>query len=563
MPETAPGFDLVVEPWIPVLDQTGQVRERSIVEVLAEAPTIVELRGEVPTQEFTLLRLLLAILHRALHDRETGISGPCSVGEWAELRDDWPSVVAVVSEYLQEHRERFDLFHPRTPFFQVADLHTAKDEAAGLHKLIIDVPSGAPFLTTRLGRGLERISAAEAARWLVHVHAFDPSGIRSGAVGDTRVKGGKGYPIGPGWAGQLGGVHLLGSSLLDTLLLNLVVPDEVMVEARPHDLPPWERPPHGPQAEERPPHVNVPTGPVDLYTWQARRVRLIGDRSGVTGLVLANGDRMEPQNRQAVEPMTVWRYSEPQTKKFHQDTYMPRLHDPHRVLWRGLASLLPMAAGPPGDRSGPPRWLAPTVVRWAGAQRVASILRRDGIGPVRLRAVGLVYGSNNSVVDEMVDDRLVLPLALLEDHDGRLTDLATHEVQVTETAVNALRDLAARLALAAGGDPKSLDGPRDRAAELAYAELDLPFRNWLASLTAEESSEDAARRWRRVARPIVRDAATTLVDGCGPAAWAGRIIAIQGKKKVLMDAGLAARWFETALSKTLPYDSPTLEAGQP
>ena len=34
---------------------------------------------------------------------------------------------------------------------------------------------------------LTQISPAEAARWLVNVHAFDPSGIKSGAVGDATV----------------------------------------------------------------------------------------------------------------------------------------------------------------------------------------------------------------------------------------------------------------------------------------------------------------------------------------------------------------------------------------
>ena len=67
-----------------------------------------------------------------------------------------------------------------------------------------------PFDRAVAVEGLERISWAEAARWLVHVHAFDPSGIRSGAVGDPSVKGGKGYPIGPGWTGQVGVVIVEG-----------------------------------------------------------------------------------------------------------------------------------------------------------------------------------------------------------------------------------------------------------------------------------------------------------------------------------------------------------------
>lgn len=558
MRDAQSGFDLVTQPWIPVLDQDGVVHERSILQALTDAPSGVEILGEVPTQSFAILRLLLAILHRALRDETFDISGPGSLQEWAEARQLWPDIVAGVDGYLAEYRERFDLFHPETPFFQVAGLRTAKHEVSGLEKLIVDVPNGAPFFTTRIRRGVERISAAEAARWLVHVHAFDPSGIRSGAVGDGRVKGGKGYPIGPGWAGQLGGVHLVGPTLLDTLLLNLIVPSAVKQAPAVHDLPPWERPPLGAGVQERPPDQAMPSGPVDLYTWQTRRVRLEGGPDGVTALVLANGDPMTPQNRHLVEPMSSWRHSEPQSKKFGQPTYMPQLHDSGRVVWRGLKSLLAAAVVPRSGDGQPARWLKPDIVRWA--EVIAPLLREDGIAPVRVRAVGLVYGSNNSVVDELIDDRLELPLALLEDDTGQLAQLAVDAVDATERAVLVLRDLAARLAQAAGADPKTVDGPRDRAAERAYADLDAPFRTWLASLTREIPLEEAAGRWRVTARQILHSAGRELVDTASPCAWVGRIVKNLGGKAALLDAGLAWRWFGAGLDRVLPNGSRTSEA---
>src|SRR5699024_2697574 len=69
------------------------------------------------------------------------------------------------------------------------------------------------------------IPPGEAARWLVHCMAFDISGIKSGAVGDPRVKGGKGYPIGIGWSGWLGGLYFEGDTLFQTLMLNTVLSD--------------------------------------------------------------------------------------------------------------------------------------------------------------------------------------------------------------------------------------------------------------------------------------------------------------------------------------------------
>src|SRR5690606_36414242 len=310
----------------------------------------------------------------------------------------------------------------------VADLRSAKNETSGLEKLIIDVPNGAPFFTTRIGSGLNRISFPEAARWLVHVHAFDPSGIKTGAVGDPRVKGGRGYPIGVGWAGLLGGVSAIGATLTETWQLNLIAPTLVDISSGPDDYPPWERP----QLTEK---VEVggtrpePAGMVDLYTWQSRRVRLVADTDGVTGVVLAQGDPMSPQNRHGTEPMTSWRYSDPQTKKLGRDVYMPNEHDPERSIWRGLAALLPYAEAETTSKGAPPR-LSPALVRWLS--KIGDAGAADGQRVVRLRATGMTYGPQSATAEAMVDDMLALPLSLLGQDAAELETVVVDQVRCTE-----------------------------------------------------------------------------------------------------------------------------------
>ena len=128
-------------------------------------------------------------------------------------------------------------------------IHTASGKTSGLKSLIIDVPNGALFFITRIARGLESVTWAEAARWLVHVHAFDPAGIRSGAVGDPLAKQGRSFPIGTGWTGQIGTVTVMGENLERTLLLNTVVCEDLdgLNGVDPaSDLAPWEREPDGP-----------------------------------------------------------------------------------------------------------------------------------------------------------------------------------------------------------------------------------------------------------------------------------------------------------------------------
>jgi CRISPR system Cascade subunit CasA len=270
--------------------------------------------------------------------------------------------------------------------------------------------------------------------------------------------------------------------------------------------------------------------------------------------VLSNGDKLEPQNRHDTEPMCAWRYSDAQTKKLGGTTYMPRLHDPTRAFWRGLEALLPKATVA-RTGTGPRAVLSPRLLGWA--EQVASRVERGSDPTMQVRAVGLVLGSNNSVVTELVDDRLDLPISVLSDPDGRLSQAAVDTVRDCETAVNALRDLATRLALAGGADPRANDGPKARAAERAYAELDAPFRAWLAQLEDADGLDDAIPRWRVQARRILWGLGQQLVAESGPASWAGRLLDVSakaggGKRRILLDAGLANRWFSRDLDKVFP-----------
>ena len=112
--------------------------------------------GEVPTQTFALMRLLLAVLHRA-------VDGPGDSRDWAALWRATTLPVAPVADYLGAFCGRFGLLHPATPFYQVADLRTANNEVFGLERLIADMPTGEPLFTTRLKAGIDKISFAEAA----------------------------------------------------------------------------------------------------------------------------------------------------------------------------------------------------------------------------------------------------------------------------------------------------------------------------------------------------------------------------------------------------------------
>ncbi|MFF0494385.1 type I-E CRISPR-associated protein Cse1/CasA [Nocardia sp. NPDC004068] len=539
-------FDLIEQPWIWVIDREGRAQELSLRETFAQASVLGALTGELPTQSFAILRVLLAIARRAVRDQPGK-----AVEVWEELwsDDSGERLRGMVDSYLKQHADRFRLFDSQVPFMQVAELRSSRDAVSSLDKLIADVPNGEKYFTTRAGAEVDRIDFAEAARWLVHAHAFDSSGIKTGAVGDGRVKNGKGYPIGVGWAGALGGVFLEGETLRETLLLNLVLLNENGEQFPESDRPVWEREPDGPEQRltVRCPDTGEiltrPLGPADLCTWQSRRIRLVRNNSHVTGVVLCNGDALEPFNQHLIEPMTGWRYSEAQSKKAGTPRHYPTTHHPDRSLWRGLASLLGEIANP-APKEG--RAIAPGVVEWARSLIDADVL--DPTHPLRLHAIGMDYISNQSVVGEIVDDTVGFQAAMLAS-DPQLRVCALNAVRTAEDAVTALAGLAGNLALAAGGEP---DGARSRARERGYFALDVPYRRWLADLTPHEKGYSAeTSEWHTTVRAIVERLGADLVDAAGPAAWVGREV-----NNKYLDSGRAAIWFQARLREVLAAAHP-------
>ena len=64
--EAHPSFNLVDEPWIRVLRADRRLEQVSIRETLRRAHELLDLAGEVPTQDPPVLRLLLAVLPEVL-----------------------------------------------------------------------------------------------------------------------------------------------------------------------------------------------------------------------------------------------------------------------------------------------------------------------------------------------------------------------------------------------------------------------------------------------------------------------------------------------------------------
>lgn len=107
---TPRSFNLVDEPWIPVVDAAGATLKVGLRELFERSAELVDLA--VGTLErITLYRLLICIAQRAL-------DGPKDEEEWKEAEG---KLVAASLAYLEQQRDRFDLWGDR-PFLQVKAL---------------------------------------------------------------------------------------------------------------------------------------------------------------------------------------------------------------------------------------------------------------------------------------------------------------------------------------------------------------------------------------------------------------------------------------------------------
>lgn len=540
-------FNLVEEPWIPVTFLDGSASELSLREVFREATRIHTISSELATMDGALLRLLLAITYSAY--REFYKDGSVEVFEFEDWEGAWeePEVLSEkVEKYLDRMIDRFWLFDPEAPFMQIADLETKSGSTDSIAKIIAEIPDGEPFMVMRSGEGTESTSIAEAARWLVHCHAYDTSGIKSGALGDPRVKGGKGYPIGTGWCGQLGLIWVEAENLHQTILRNLVPVDlfgELQLEYPDPgaDRAPWERTPdtsrqRGPEGADEAP-IN---GVVELLTWQSRRIKLFRDDDEVRSVLLAQGDKILPQAKQRLETMSTWRYSTPQSKKFKTDVYMPRMHDPSVALWRGLESVLigtsPRLTG--GIRGDVPAYLPSAVIKWNEFLALEGFVGLDEIVPVR--GVGFEYGAQSSSYAELFNDRVLMPGNLLSKDSVRR--LVVETLAATEEVVSAISYFAANVLRAAtvSISKDQASNARTRERHVTYFILDELFRDWLVSIGDDEM--DARRQWGRQLRALARTREDEISRSVSTSAYLGNENMSLGKAQIFL---------RTSISKTL------------
>ncbi|MCL4463234.1 MAG: type I-E CRISPR-associated protein Cse1/CasA [Firmicutes bacterium] len=502
-------FNLLYEPWILVMKPDGTVEEVSLLELFRRAPEWRGLAGELPTQDVAVLRLLLAILHAVFgrYDIEGSYAPPSSpaaaLERWKAIWDFGEFPMRIIKDYLLHFEDRFWLFHPEHPFYQVAGLDNATDyTAAKLNGELSESSNKIRLFPQRTGGGKSRLRYSEAARWLLYVNAFD----------DTSAKPKeKGLPSpGAGWLGKLGLITAVGENFFRTLLLNLVFLKNGEDELWGKEMPIWEKPV---KADERS-SITMPNNPSELLSLQSRRLLLKREGCWVIGFALLGGDFFPKENAFS-EQMTVWRNA---AKKENDPLeYHPKRHDPARQIWRDFSTLI--ARGEGKHRAG--------VVNWLARLKADNHISRSHF---RFQTAAVKYGDKDFFVDDVFSDSISLNAGLLTALGADWINRIVDELEVTEKLTQQAGRLAQNLAKAAG----NADGKqqRDAAKGQAYFRLDIPFRRWLEKIDPERGEMGSVcDLWWEQARRIVRDLGKELVEQAGTRAFVGRVLTENKKEQ--------------------------------
>lgn len=497
-------YNLLYEKWIIVLNKKGETESVGLIELFDRAHEFVTLSGEIPAQDMAVMRLLIAILY-ATYTRGDNF------GKLSDLRDDDDAVEfwnrlwirghfdsGLIKDYLKCYEERFYLFHPEYPFYQANITGGTYYTASKLNGELLE-SSNKPRLFSGIN-GIEKteMNYSNAARWLIYMNSFD----------DTASKPlGSNLPSpGTGWLGKLGLVYIHGNNVFETLLLNFVLTDRDY-EPFPTGNAVWEL--SETRVNERV-EIPVPKSPVELLTLQSRRLLLKRDKDSVTGYLLIGGDIIARENA-FTEQMTAWRLND----KAGVDEWVPKRHNPSRAMWRDFSSLLIKGESDSG------KYIKPGVVRW-----VSELVNHDYLdySSITIESVGVVYGSKDTIVDDLVNDSISLNKNLLKNIGDVWNTRIGSAVKKTDECVSILGKFAYGLSMTNGiNDKKILGAAADRAKSAAYFSMDKFFRVWLSSIDPiNDDMETKINSWIKTMEKIVLDYGKQILEDSGEKAFVGR-----------------------------------------
>lgn len=329
-------FDLIKEKWIPVKTLTGENIEVSLIDALLKAKEYKRIEDPSPLVVAALHRFLLAVLHRALQ-------GPTDIKQNVEwFKNGFPEEKII--NYLDKWKDRFDLFHPEYPFYQVRDL--SESFTKHWRFLAAELGSGSTTVLYNYSKRASEpvidytILAKDIVKHVLEHQTFSLQGTIQRIL---TSQGGA-----PSTTAAI--LICMGDNLHETFTLNLIPYNKNQQEL---DLPVWERKPEkmsldymkgkkkknkkGADIDEG--VIESLAGITSLYTWPTRSIKLLPEENEsmieIRNILYASGVSIKRDKSMATffDPMVTYKTDK---KKGFISISLSK----DKAFWRDFSSLL-------------------------------------------------------------------------------------------------------------------------------------------------------------------------------------------------------------------------------
>lgn len=537
-------YNLLDEAWIRVMvDAKGNTQEVSLLEVFKNSPKYLGLAGDSQTQDFAMMRFLLAVLH-TVYSRVDAEGEPYPYMQLDERwqptesldEDDLDDYVddllvtwketwekgefsTAITDYLENWRDRFYLFSEEAPFCQVSrdfmqkykpDLLKPRSKSGrvygkDINRRITESANKIALFAPKTGDAKESLTEAEVARWLLTYQGYTGTAgkqtFRAKDISETWSKG---------WLYDIGGLYFKGETLFETLMLNLVMMHPEESYRGKTQRPAWE------QEEEELVNRYLKDFRVDnlaeLYTNWSRAIYIDPDMDPNKGfecvpIKLLEIDHLSP----FIEPMTLFRF---QTQGPSKDNFTPRKHRFNQSLWRSFGMIS-------GDSSSENK--RPGIISWHDFLLDDHFLEED---QAHLIAVSMEDDGNatswapiNEIYDELLIDDLILTDGKDDGWIVRLNSVVEETQEVVERVFGRYLNQIEQIRFG-----RVVGGLVQREKAQLYFKIDEPFRDWLANLDYDASKDDQIQEWRQELRQLTNQAAITLMRSANSRDIRGRSI---------------------------------------
>ena len=470
-------FNLLDEDWVRVLLPNYAVKEVSLKDIFTHSHEYADLAGETDTQNITMIRLLLAIAHSGFARFDSNgdeiplLNRDEAISRW---KNYWNlgHFPAAFLKYLEEYRERFWLFHPDTPFYQVNE--AKKGTAFGAAKLngeISESNNKVRMFALRGGEAKSQLTYAEAARWLLFINGYDDASVKASKTGLP--------PIGIGLLGKITTVEAIGKNLFETLMMNLVPLQNGNGDLWPNPCPIWNCPPRPDERKK----IEPPSNPAELFTHQSRRILIKRENGVVTGFNALGGEFFDKENVVA-ETMAI--YNLPSDKN---STKPLRLFN-DVSLWQLLDRVL------------------------CNNQAMVTWLRLIGIDNAGFQICGMMYDSKAMKFVDEYAKRFTANL------DPNFANYISVGAELCRYITNEIGILSYNIQMAAGKQ-----NPTESQKYEFSSELDLIWSRFISSGIIEFEN------FQRLVKQSALNFSKFLVDNASPASFKGRTIKKNNEEK--------------------------------